>query len=684
MAFDGLNVSFTDEDAARIPDLLVRGALGLVRLTRGGRLSRLAEHVRIRRSGGFCGLDVWVVLWLYFSSGSKTGLKKFWAVARPHAQALAALAGRKKLSSPSSMSRALSAVELDLLRPSADALLLAAADCDQVLRHPSVQTYDTLGEGWHCFDFDPTVTALRHRALPASEELPEARRLSEHTGAPGYKGRQRGDIVFRRAAVQHSGSGLWTHAHLSEGNGDKSADFGLALDSIVATAERLGHPLERVLARMDGEHGNVPWFWACRERRVPFVTRLNRTKLFDDPEVLDRLRRATFHLVEDSGCGPQRSAADLGMLTLHASSKTRKPDGSTYAPVEVRVVACIFPKSGKAKRGRTIDGVQVELFAVDLPADRWPAPEAITAYYGRNAQENRFAQDDRELGLDRIVSYHLPGQELATLVGLSVWNHDVVCGFEQSTPPLATPVQHLRQPVVDDRIPVLWPRDPVVTKLLAQLDWHLLLTGTRAGWSFCDATGEVVCSDSRPLTLTTVRKTPSSSGQVGLIFRRPKGGCEDCSDRGTCLRTDRVDASKHAEFSVDAAIAEALRVRLARTRRKVDEPRTHLRQVDVHPGPRAVRDALFLPARARQLHRDRFLRATLRVEVDTPPPIRVLELIADDTADRQRRRKTWAQNVARHALSPRARVSMQVACRSELRTWLEGESSRKDAVGGTL
>jgi hypothetical protein len=682
MAFDGLNVSFSDEDAARIPDLLVRGALTLVHLARGGELSQVAEHVRIRRSGGFCGLDVWLVLWLYFASGSKTGLKRFWSVAGPHAKALAALAGRTKLTSPSSMSRALSAVELDLLRPAGDALLLAPADCDQVLRHPAVQTYDTLGEGWHCFDFDPTVTALRHRALPTSDDLPAARRLSEHTGAPGYKGRKRGDIVFRRAAVQHSGSGLWVHAHLSGGNGDKSVDFGLALDSIVATAARLGHPLERVLVRMDGEHGNVPWFAACRERGVPFVTRLNRTKLFDDPEVLARLRSATFHRVEDSGCGPQRAAADLGMLTLQASANTRRPDGSKYDPVEVRVVACVFPKSGKAKRGRTIDGWEVELFAVDLPADRWPAPEAITAYYGRNAQENRFAQDDRELGLDRIASYHLPGQELATLVGLSVWNHDVVRGFEQSPPPMATPVQHLRQPVVDERVPAQWPRDPVVTKLLGQLAWGLLLTGSRAGWSFCHATGEVVCSDGRALTLTTVRKTPSSSGQVGLIFRRPKGGCEDCTDRPSCLRTDRVDASKHAEFSVDATIAEALRVRLARTRRKVDEPRTPVGELDARPGPRAVRDALFLPAKARRLHRDLFLGATLRVEVHAPPTVPVLELLADDTADRQRRRKTWAQNVARHALCEQARVTVQVACRSDLRAWLGGASSRNAAVGG--
>ena len=77
---------------------------------------------------------------------------------------------------------------------------------------------------------------------------------------------------------------------------------------------------------------------------------------------------------------------------MEAARQTRRPDGSRYEPVRVRVVASIFPKSGAAKRGRTLDGWQVELFAVDVPADAWPAPDAVAAYFGRTAEENRFAQ----------------------------------------------------------------------------------------------------------------------------------------------------------------------------------------------------------------------------------------------------------------------------------------------------
>ena len=223
----------------------------------------------------------------------------------------------------------------------------------------------------------------------------------------------------------------------------------------------------------------------------------------------------------------------------------------------------------------------------------------------------------------------------------------------------------------------------VVTKLLDQLNLASMLTGPRAGWSFDAITGEVVCSDGRQLGLTSVRK-PGHSPHTGIIFRRPKGGCQECPDRAGCLQSHRAEASKHVQFSVDAKIAEALRVRLARIRGKSDAARTHLGEVDGAPGPRAVRDALFLPARARQLHRALFDGATLWVEVDRPRSRPTIALVAEDTGDRQRRRKTWAQNIARYALPESASVTVEVACHDKLRAWLRGQPSGIPIVGGTV
>lgn len=676
MASPTLNVTFTAEDSARLPGCLSEGAATLVDLQGRGLLAMLGDKLHIRRQGGFSGLDVWVMLWLYMASGMKGGLKKFWELARPHKKGLAALAGRRRLASSSSLSRALGAVEPDLLRECSSWLLTGLPEVDGVLRHPAVQTYDALGQGWHVFDVDPTVTTLRHRALPAGEDLPEPMRDSAATGKPGYKGRKRGDIIFRRATGQHAGSGVWIHAHLNEGNGDSVGDFARVLDSIRETSERLDHPLSRTLVRMDGEHGNVPWFAACRERGLPFVTRLNRPKLYSNPEVLKTLRTATWTQVEDSGSGPVRAAADVGVLTIQPGKKTTRPDGTAYDPVVVRVVASIFPNDGEAKRGRVLDGWQVELFAVDLPADAWSAADAITAYFGRNGEENRFAQEDRELGLDRIISYHLPGQELAALVGLSLWNLRLARGFALERPPDVRPVQQLRRPQIDDRVPESWPRDPVVLRVLDQLDWPDTLA-TWPGWTFDRAA--LRCPEGRPLDLTTVRTAEHAVGRTGLVFRRPVNGCADCGKRTGCFHSVRARAAKHAEISVPTEVAAVLRDRLALVRTRAEPT---IAAIKGAPSALDVRDSLFLPAEARKVFQDVFKGATVRVHVVLPPPDPPRpRLVASDTGDRQRRRKTWQQNLERYALPSGAKVQLEVSGTPPFRRMFSDQDSMKTEGG---
>ena len=686
MARDSIEVTYREAEETRIPDFLVEGAAHLMELRERGVVEEAGRRVRIRRQGGFPGLDVWLFLLVFYTTGAGIGLKKFWEKICGHALQLAALAGRRSLPSSASMSRALDAVELQLLRGEpARWLLTGVSEVDAVLRHRAVQTYDACGDGWHVFDLDPTVTTLRHRALPGDEDLPEPRRRSEETGSPGYSGRKRGSIQFRRVTVQHAGSGAWVHAHLSPGNGEGIGDLEEALDGIVATCEQLEHPLDRAVVRLDGEYGHIPSFTACRERGVPFVTRLNRSRLYEDPEVLARLRSATWYRVPDSKAGPQRAATDLGIFTVHPGERTRRADGSVYEPIQVRVVASIFPKTGKAKRGKTIDGWQIELFAVDMPADAWPAPEAICAFFGRAAEENRFAQEDRELGLDRIISYHLPGQELAMLVGLSVWNLRLARGFALETPPNERPAPEIRCPQVDDRVPAHWPRDPAIHDMLTTLDWPTLLA-RRPGWEWDAATGELLCEDGRRLSITTARSAEHVAGRTGIIFRRPTGGCEDCSDREGCLHTTRENSSKHAELSVPTTIAERLRLRLALIRGKGENSgysTTTIEPIEATPGASAVADALFLPAAARQVFQAIFPDATLRIQVELPEPDEPRpRLVAVDVPDRQCRRKTWTQKVERYALPNGAKVRIEVAGSPLLRE-VFGERQQQSAKAGS-
>ena len=742
MARRTAKVTWKNADKERIPESIGEGAVLTLDLANRGMLEQIGERFRIRREGGYCGFDVVLFLLLYFSCGVEIGLRKFWETVRPCNRKVAAIAGRKQLASPASMSRALSAVETALLRPAAEWLLSEGAGIDELLRHPSVQTYDACGEGWHVFDFDPTVTTLRHRALPEGEDLPAARRRSEHTAAPGYSGRKRGDVQFSRGTLQHAGSAAWLQAMLGPGSGDGRAQLQAALGVVVRTCNRLRHPLARTMLRMDGGFGWVPYLAACRSHGVGCLTRLTRRDLYEQPDVLRQFREGPWYSVPDSLSGPRRSALDLGVVTLPPGHGSHQEDGTPYPPVAVRVVVSRFPQTGKATHGRVIDGWQYEMFVADVPAEAFPAPEVVAQYFGRAGQENRFAQEDREAGLDRIFSYHLPGQEFATVIGLWTWNLRLARGFELAPPPPLRPAQQpyvaevdtrailpasapvaddLQQlavqsdapqlpapaPVADDvqqtavqaeerlqdastPVPVSAvstdakpgiaevtedPPETEIQKLLRSIDWEDALRRNR-GWSFDPTDGRLKCRDGRDLVLFAVRRGVEVRGRMRLMFRRPSKGCLACELPARCLDSDNPRRAKRIEIPVPSGIAIRLRELLAGRHNRAAESKA-ARAAATPPRPRsafviaplpptavflAVLPALFLPAVARQLLRSAAAGLSIAVKTLAPPahppwPI----LMAPSIAHKQHRRKTWQQNLERHALDPRTTVSVELA-----------------------
>jgi len=669
-----------DEDPARIPDELVTVACLLQDLEAPGLVKELEGRLKIRRQGGYPGVDIWIAIFVYLAAGPlKQGLRPFWErKVHRHAEKLAALAGRKKMASSSSVSRALDDVETALLREASLWMLTVAPGVDELLRHPAVFAYDAFGNDWHVFDYDPTAEAIRHRALPVDESLPDPIRRSEDTGAPGYHGRKRGDIQYRRVDMRHAGAGVWVHSHLHRGNGDGVVELELAANDLVALMQRLMHPLCRTLMRLDGEHGYVPEYTVLREAGIPFITGVNRPKLYEDPDVLERMRTATWYEVTDSLSGPRRYAADIGVVTLHPDKKTRRPDGSKYEPVSVRVVASAYRTDAtKAQRGCLLDGYQVELFAVDAPGDVWPAPDAVALFFGRAGQENRFAQEDREAALGRIVSYHLPGQEFACLVGLFLMNYRIARGFEQEPPPAVRPPPRLRVRRAAEGMPEGWPGDPVVTKLLSKLDWPALLAH-KEGWTWDAAKCELRCHDGRPVTVTSVRPVEHAKGRTSLIFRRPTGGCEDCDARDGCLRSERPAASKHLELSAPTEVAAPLRARLAVTRGKAKPKRpVEMTPIAADPGIHAMITPRFLPAAARRRFAEIFRDATMKVHMELPPPAPLRpRLVCADEAERQARRLSWARRNTWNALPDEAVVGVDVYGGADLGRFLGLDGAR--------
>ena len=70
MAHKPIEVSYKPVDEARIPDSLVQAAAVLMDFRERGIVEEVGERLQIRRQGGYCGLDTWLVLVVYFTTGT--------------------------------------------------------------------------------------------------------------------------------------------------------------------------------------------------------------------------------------------------------------------------------------------------------------------------------------------------------------------------------------------------------------------------------------------------------------------------------------------------------------------------------------------------------------------------------------------------------------------------------------
>ena len=121
----------------------------------------------------------WLLLLVFYTMGASLGVRKFWEKFSRYIPSLAALAGRRRLPSPASLSRALDSVEWEFVRRESSWLLSGVSEIDVVLCHPVMQTYDACGDGWHVFDLDPTATTLRQNTgSPAKARVPPPERVS--------------------------------------------------------------------------------------------------------------------------------------------------------------------------------------------------------------------------------------------------------------------------------------------------------------------------------------------------------------------------------------------------------------------------------------------------------------------------------------------------------------------------
>lgn len=673
----------SQESRNPLPSYLSRYVMLMGWLREWGLLSKISDHLRLPRNKGFQGIDLFMTVLAFFCGARWDGLHRFADETLRWGAQLAGIGGRARWPTQASLSRLMSSVSIEQARRFANFLLQDSLDLSPLLHHDSVLHIDGKGDGWHVFDFDPTSTVMRQRALPSDPDLPQANRLSDGLAAPGYTGRKRGETKISRPCLQHRGARLWLSVDQKPGNGEWAADVAQATQSVECVAERHRLELNRCIVCTDGEQGGHTQTRIGLASSVHFVTRLAVYILLQTEHALANLDQATWERVEDSGSGPTRWASEFGNLDADEG--------------EARLVVTRFRnEENKRGAGIVIDGWQYEIFSTDLCAEAFSAADLVTLYYGRCGQENYFALEDRELGLDHVFSYTPGGQLVCIAIGLWMANAEIVLGWQLQDPPAGRPDSpQVRQveiqpgrnwsipeiPIesVPEPEPVTDPQAPPAN--LAE--WSPKLT---PGFRWDADHRNPICPAGHAMQLHARRSRTRS--RIELRYRTSPRHCQTCPLRSQC--TDSTSASFRKEISVrvEPEVAKALNVSLRPKVTIIPQVPQTIRQWKplhrVEPGPWAHRGPVLAPRQLRRAFHD--LSTQLQVAIHAAPiPTRPTpsKLFYRDAAHRQRRRRSWQQRVAWNERPENATVSISIIAPPDLqRILVTTRSPAVDAAGG--
>ena len=644
-------------------------------------LSELDKRLPVYRRPGYVTTDAVMFVLAYFCSGARAGFRPFAEDSKPFGTELAAVFGRERWPTQSSMSRLLASMRMEPVKGFIEWLLTEISG--KLTGPEEYTTYgDTQGQRWHVFHWDPTIVTLRTRALAEGDDLPEPQRRTDNIASPGYTGRKRGQKQVSRMTVQHAGSGLMVAATMEPGNGDLGQQLRDGLSGTVRFAKTNGIHLGSCVMCTDGVGGGYTQVAVLSADPVHYVTRYSKYGLLETVEAARTLRQTRWQAVDDSRSGPKRFAAELGAFNQD--------------DIEMRIVVSRFrSRDTKTKKGSgvLIDGWQYELYATDLSASAFPASELVTLYYTRSGMENQFASENRELGANRLFHQGNPaGQLLVAGLALLVWNVRLQLGWrtvandplvERSQPPREIEEVDLEPPPPSEP-PSHQSRSNSSAQLqeststtalqlrnlfipaLQMLDWKAKFAD-RPGWLWSSAQRALLCPAQSTLRLRRIQ--PLEGGKLGLWFRGTKGRCSQCTMRSSCSSSDKRVFRK--EFTVVLTTHEAEILRRARAQpdagksSEVPEP-TPAAEPNRQPGPYSMTAPLLLPAELRKRFSSPLSNSRTTVVIACPPKARPIpHYLALTPAIRQRRRKTWAERQKWNALPDKATVNITISTNSE-------------------
>ncbi|MBA2661633.1 MAG: hypothetical protein H0U74_05020 [Bradymonadaceae bacterium] len=691
----------TDAGQSPLPDALGQYVVIVTQLLSSTILGEVATRLRIPRSKGYQGVDIFVFLLAFFCSIKLYGsLHAFSRRIAPWRPLLAAAVGRRRFPTQSSISRALQALEFEQVVAFCDWLIQDSIKDHLLLEHESVTTRDCEGQALHVFHFDPRVTVLRERALPEQDQDQdqdqdqegvkgeEPTRRSLGFAEPGYPGRKRGELQITRSMLQHAGTGQFLMVRVGAGNGDFKEDLHAALGAVRCFATTHAIALERCLFCCDGVSGGFQQAKAALEFGVPFIGRLACYEVLEEFDAKRAMACGRWERVEDSGSGPRRWALELGSYTLDNGAQVRL------------VVSAFVPSDGKKSgAGRFIDGVQYEIFATSLDASAWPASELVTEYYARCGQENRYAQCDNELHISRVFSYNLAGQMLSEAIALWLWNTQTLMGAKmvetlgdsgrQLTPRESTTKSFVEifgprpSSVVHEEV-LAHSSEPDATKaehnlavqaIAAIINQHKHL-GDDPHWAF--DLRRPICGAGFALRL---HRLAGEDGHAEIRFRAPKASCGLCAMRAQCSTSTLPNFRKEIYMSIPFGLAEveaALQGEpVSRADARFGPARLFAPTAPLSPTGQFRRMApALLPAVLRRRFREACEDSVIGLALTVPGQrVALYDHFAPTAARRQNRRQTWPQRLQWNALPSEATIEVTIEARPGLHTLLTRKAS---------
>jgi hypothetical protein len=634
-----------DEPRRELPAWVTKFAIVVHSLKAWGVLKAI-ETIYVARKDGYSLIDAMGVLLAYFCSNERprNGLRGFCrAMSKGLGKQLAALLGRESMPSSAALSRLLGSIgkaEVELV------IAAIGSACRKLPVHPLGMFHDSHGKAWTVFDLDAVVTAFRLRALPTHEDLPKARRRTEEAAAPGYPGRKRGETQISSSRLEQAGSALWVGQATVPGNASMSEAVAEACAWLAGWCGQ--HHIEpaQVLIRIDGAGGNEPCAEAVHKAGFKLLARSAHYTQLGKQDVEEYLRGDVFFEVPSSLSGPVKHAADLGQRPLTASESC-----------SMRTIVTRFTSGTPGKKsgaGHLIGAAQYEMFITDLDAGAWPCEDVVSLYFGRAAGENSFARANDEFGLERTFSLHGPGQDFAVLVGMLLSNVMAELGGLMVSTGNESPVQLPRGERSSRRFDDVPPRASVATveecpqaarsaPAVTDGDAELLRLAFAHRPDFQVRGSEVYCPNDVLMRLH--RKKPLPQGQTWLSFRAPLHVCAPCPKRSQCTSVSTPSFVK--EISVTLQGETALRPLPTVRAPAPVKPTKSLQLPAAVVGLLACLHPLLVVTELRAA----FQRASelVRVAIHIKRPRARLQVakphVAKDAAQRQHRRKTFAQKL---------------------------------------